>query len=238
MLKDIKARKALIFDASSIIAINMVGMLEVLKEMKLGFDGKFLITKSVYDEIIKIPSEIKKYELKALMIKKIVDDGVLEVVVDDAIEQKTNEILAYANSMLFLNNQNIKIIHRGEASCIALYDLLNIENENKAIVVDERTTRMLLENPKKLQQLIETKIHKKISVDEKKANYFLNKKINVIRSSEILVIAIEKNRIMLANGIELVDAVLYGVKSYGCSISDREIEELKEMEKRKAKSRK
>jgi hypothetical protein len=228
-LNDIKARKALIFDASSIITLNMLGMAELLRELKLGFDGKFLITKAVYDEIVRVPSEIKKYQLKALMVKKIVDEGVLDVVVDEVVEKSTNEILAYANSLLSVNGEKIKIIHRGEASCIALYELLSIENENKAVVIDERTTRMLLEKPYNLAKLIENKIHKKISIDDKIARYFSNKKINVIRSAEILLIGVEKQKVKLADGAKLIDAVLYGAKGYGCSISDKEIEEARKL---------
>lgn len=234
-LNEIKVNKVLVFDASSIIAINMAGMIEMLKELKLGFDGKFLISKDVYNEIIRIPAEIKKYELKAIIVNKIVEDGVLNIVDDPLLDKKTKEIVENSNMVFFADHENVKIIHKGEASCIALYELLNIENENKALVIDERTARLLLENPVAIAKLLERKVHRKINLNENIANSFLNKKVNIIRSSEIMLIGFLMKKTKL--GIEsekdilkqqkFLEALLYGVKAYGCSISDYEIEEAK-----------
>jgi len=227
-INEIRVNKVLIFDSSSIITLNMIGMFDLLKELKVGFDGKFLITKAVYNEIVNVPLEIKKYELRALMIKKAIESKILEVVNDPEIDKKTAEILEKSNSVLFTNHDRIRIIHRGEASFIALYDLLSIDNKNKALVIDERTTRMLLENPWNIGKLMESKMHKKISIDKNLAEFFVNKRENIIRSSELLFIGLEKKKIGLENGWQkLSEALLYGAKSYGCSISDFEIEEVK-----------
>jgi len=227
-LDNLKLTKALIFDSSSIITLNMIDMLDILKKLKIMFNGKFLITKEVYKEIINVPLGIKKYELRALIVKKAIEEGILDVVESNSIDKKTNEILEKANSLFSVNGESIRIIHRGEASCIALYLLLNIENKNKAMVIDERTTRMLLENPKNLHKLLESKLHREILMNKKIADEFVKENIRVIRSSELLYYAFIKNKIDLINGEKtILDALLYAAKAYGCSIAREEIERLK-----------
>lgn len=227
-LNEINCKKAIIFDSSTIITLNMIDMLGLLAKLKSKFNGEFLIPHDVYKEIVNVPIEIKKYELRALLVKKIILDGILEVVGDKKIEKNTSKVLYYANNLYSLEKNPIKIIHRGEASCIALYDELKIENKNKVIAMDERTTRMLLENPINLKKLLERKLHKEVEVKEEASRYFTKKNIRIIRSSEILYFGFIKNMINLINGKrKILDALLYGAKFYGCSISEKEINELK-----------
>ncbi|MEM1535181.1 MAG: hypothetical protein QW199_00635 [Candidatus Pacearchaeota archaeon] len=223
-IAEVQARKALIFDASSIITLNMIGMLELLKELKIGFDGKFLITRDVYNECVNVPIEIKKYELRALMIKKFVEERIIEVINDKELDKRTDQILNEINSIFHVNNEKIKIIHRGEASCIALYELLNLKD--KALVIDERTARMILENPESLAKLIEGKVHRKIYINQKIASQFKNKNFKIIRSSEILIIGFEKRKTGFEDNKEGLDALIYGAKAYGCSISEEEIAQI------------
>ncbi|MEM2932854.1 MAG: hypothetical protein QW622_01425 [Candidatus Pacearchaeota archaeon] len=220
-IDEIKANKALIFDSSSLITLNMLGMNDLLKELKVGFDGKFLITQDVYNECVNVPMEIKKYELRALMIKKLVEGRVLEVVGGQEIITKTQEILEKINSIVYTDHEKINLVHRGEASCIAVYELLKINN--KALVIDERTTRMILENPASVAELIANKVHKKIYIDNELATFFKSKRIKIIRSSEILFIGYEKKKTGFEEEREGLDALMYGAKAYGCSISDDEI---------------
>lgn len=222
---NINFKKALIFDSSSLITLNMINMLDILKKLKDIFNGEFLISEEVYKEIVTIPLGVKKYEIRALNLKKIIDEGIIKTIKNKEINILTDEILKKANNIFSVNNQNIKIIHKGEASCISLYNLLK---GKKAMVIDERTTRLLLEKPENLHLLLESKLHTKIKMNEKLAKEFLNMDIKILRSSELLYYALKKDKIDLKNGKKMIlDALLYASKAYGCSISDIEIEKLK-----------
>ena len=72
-------QKAIIFDASTLITFSMNGLFNELRELKKIFKGKFIITKDVKREIIDKPITIKRFELEALRLKKLLDDKVLEM---------------------------------------------------------------------------------------------------------------------------------------------------------------
>ena len=94
------------------------------------------------------------------------------------------------------------------------------------IVVDERTTRMLVEKPENLKELLERKTHTKIVLVKKDFQYF--KEFKIIRSAELMYVAWKKNLLGVKKG-EVLDALLYALKFKGCSISDEEISEIKRM---------
>lgn len=223
--------KAIIFDAGTIITLSMNGLLDVFRELKNQFNGKFLITEDVEYEIIKRPLKIKKFELGALRIKQLLDEKVLELpssvgVKDSIIQEKTHEFLDIANKTFFVKEKYIHLIDRGETSCLALSELLSKKGIENVISIDERTTRMLCEKPENLHKLLETKLHTKIRLKKENLAYF--SKFKFIRSSELVYIAYKKNLVNLKNE-NVLDALLYAVKYKGCSISRNEIEEMKRL---------
>ena len=62
-----------------------------------------------------------------------------------------------------------------------------------AIVVDEKTTRLLIEDPEKLAKNLSHRMHKKITIDNKNLNLFSEavKGIKLIRSTELVTVAFE-----------------------------------------------
>ena len=98
----------------------------------------------------------------------------------------------------------------------------NIEN---ILAIDERTTRMIIEKPENLKNLLEKKMHTRIKI--RKESFDLFKGFKIIRSTEIMYIAYKKGFIKIKDGNLVLDAVLYGLKFKGCSISHDEIEEIK-----------
>ena len=202
----------------------------ILSELKKKFNGKFIITKDVKYEVIDKPSLIKKFELGALRIKSLLDEKILELptainIPNEKVKEKCSEIMRKANNTFFARREFMHIIDRGEASCLALSLLLSEKRAENAIVVDERTTRMLSENPENLRKLFESKLHTKI---ELKGDFYYLKNINFIRSSELAYIAYKKGLIKL-KGENVLDALLYGTKYKGCAISRQEIEEAKRL---------
>lgn len=222
--------KILIFDSSSLINFVMNGLTELLAELRKKFSGKFLITRDVKYEIIDRPLNIKKFELSALKLSKLLDEKILELpysigIDEQVLKEKTRNILNKANNTFLARNEFIHLIDYGEASCLALSILASEKNIENVIVIDERTTRMLGELPENLRMLFESKLHTQVKLNR---DFSFLKNLRFIRSSELVYIAWKKNLIDLKNG-NVLDALLYAVKFRGCSISRQEIEEMKRL---------
>ena len=222
--------KYLIFDAGPIISLTMNGMLGVLEKLKQVFDGEFVITPKVKNEVLDRPMKIKKYKLEALQVKELIDKGVLKmstkIIPQNRLDRETKRILQIANGVLreSSSGQKIEIIHGGEAESLAFSNLCGVDN---VIVIDERTTRILIESPKSLEQMMEKKLHTPLDLNSKLLSE-LNR-FKFIRSAELLFIAYKKELIPLKKDRNLLDAILYGLKYKGTAISSQEIEELKGM---------
>jgi len=222
------AAKYIIFDSGPIINFAMNGILPILRKLRAGFGGEFLITKEVKQEIIDTPLNIKKYELEALQIKQLFDEGVIkhadltgEQV--DELRNKREEIMNTANTTFFSNGRPIHILERGECAALALSLILNQPN---VVAVDERTTRMLCENPENIRKLLQKKLHTNITANKKNYDFF--KRFKIIRSTELAYIAYKKGLVEIKDK-RTVEALLYALKYHGCSISEEEIEEVKRM---------
>lgn len=224
--------KAIIFDASTLISLSMNGLIEELKELKKIFNGKFIITYEVKTELIDNPITIKKFELEALRIKELLEEKIIELpeslnVNQEEISNITKGYLNLANTMFESKKEEIKLIHLGEASCLALSKILNEKGIKNLLSIDERTTRMLIEKPENLKELLERKLHEKIFF--KKDNFNNFKSFKVIRSAELIYFAHKKNLVKVKDGNLVLDALLYALKYKGCAISFEEIEEMKKL---------
>src|SRR3989344_5905127 len=214
--------KCLIFDSSTIISIVMNGLFEELKRLKESFDGKFIIPKEVEEEVVNRPLNILRFKLEALRVKSLINEKVLEfpeaigIKTSDVIK-KTKEVLNISNSTFFSSKENIKIIHSGEAACVALSKILNQKKIENVLAVDERTTRIIIEKPENIEKLLSKKLHTNIDSNRKNFDYF--KGIKVIRSTELMYIAYIKGLLEIKDK-KVLEAVLYALKLNGCSISD------------------
>ncbi len=222
-----KAKKALIFDSGSIITLALNDLLYILEPLKKAFGGEFYITESVKMEIVDRSIKSRKFMLEALMIKSLINKGILTVAHStNTMRKETKRILDIANHTFNTEEEWIRLIHEGETSCLALFNM--VDAEKKAIVVDERTLRMLCEAPQNLKKLLEKKLDKKIKPREENYNFFKNFK--VIRSSELAFIAYKKKIISLpAKSQDAIRAILYATKYKGCAISNHEIEIAKKL---------
>lgn len=224
--------KIIIFDSSTIINFTMNGLLDVLRNLRANFDGKFIITTQIKRETIDRPLTIKKFELGALRIQKLIDEKTLELpesigININELNNKTQETLKNINHIFSANNEFINIIHDGEASVVALSLLASKKNIDNIIAIDERTTRMLIEKPENLKKLLKRKLHQSVHIG--KMNIADLSKIKVIRSSELVYVAFKKQLVQLRDG-HVLDALLYATKFNGSSISDEEIEQIKKIQ--------
>ena len=221
--------KAIIFDASSLISLAMNGLLPELENLKKVFGGKFIITKDVEREAIERPIKIPRFALEGLRLRELFRKGVLELpsavgVNDEEINLETSRFENLANNIFSSNREKIELIHRGETSSLALSRILSERKIENVICIDERTTRMLVEKPENLKDLLERKMHVKVKLGKEEFRAF--KGFKIIRSTELMYVAWKKNLVRLKDGRKVLEALMWALKFKGCAISDDEIKEI------------
>jgi hypothetical protein len=230
--------KALVFDSSSIISITTNNLLNVLTNLKKHYNGDFLIGNEVLREIIDAPLKTRRFKLEAFQLANYISQGSFKLFKQD-LENKTNYLMTLANNIFQVDNHNIIIVQKAEVEALALTLAINAE----ALVIDERTTRLLIEDAIKLKTLLENKLHTKIMLNRANLNYFKKetKNVKVLRSSELMIIAYElglfkdyeiSRKLIHENfKMELLDGILWGLRLKGCAISTDEINELLRIER-------
>jgi hypothetical protein len=226
--------KALIFDSGPIISMAMNNLLWLLKKLKAEFKGDFYITPAVKEEVVDRPLNSKRFKYEAMQVMKELKEGTISVYNNEQLRNKTLDLLTMANNIFFVENNNMKIVQYAEMEVLAACILSN----SNAIVIDERTTRLLVENPDGIKNILENKLHSKVFVKKENLEKFsaLVKGIKVIRSLELVIIAYEKGFFneYIPNiknpGKNLLDGLLWGVKLNGCSVTADEIEKIIAME--------
>ncbi len=224
--------KYLIFDSGPLINFSMNCLLPLLEKLKQKTQIEFLITKEIKREIIDHPLTIKRFQLGALRLedlfkRKIIKYADISKHEVDELRRIREKLMQIANSTFRAGNKDLHLIDKGEAAALALSTILKQKTgEYAPLAVDERTTRMLCENPDKLKQLMEKKLH--TSIITKKQNYLNFQNFKIIRSTEIAYVAYKKGLTEL-KGPHILEAILYGLKLKGCSITDGEIEEMKRL---------
>ncbi len=219
--------RSLIFDSSTIISLAMNNMLGILKPLKKQFKGEFFIPQGVKEEIIDNALEIRRFKFEAIQIQNEIKLGSLKLYKSD-ISKELKELSYISNHIFYCNNNPLKMINAGELSALIIAKKLKAE----ALVIDERTTRFLVESPSELRRIFHKKLHKKIEVNGKNLKLFkeYTKDLKIIRSVELSVAAYQLGLFDKYLGYtedkELLDAVLWGLRLRGCSISTEEISEI------------
>ena len=217
--------KNIVFDTGGIITLATNDLLWTLEKLKNKYNGDFCIPHSVKYELVDKPLGIKKFKLEAIMVNQLILDGVLDV--HDPLN--VDELLELVNNIFSSKGKNIHILDRAEVEAMSLVLRLKAD----AYVVDERTMRMLIEDPKSLHKLLERKLHIKIQIDNKKVKEFrqIVKGVKIIRSSELMLIAYELglfNHLISKehDSSDLLDGLLWGLRLRGCGMSTDEINKI------------
>ena len=106
----------------------------------------------------------------------------------------------------------------------------------EAMVMDERTMRLFIENNKEMKALLERRFNKAVSVDAEKMKQFSKEfaGVKIIRSIELIGVAYKMGLLDSyvpgqKNGREtLVEAVLWAAKYNGSAVTEHEVEEIKD----------
>ncbi len=223
--------KTILLDAGPIISLTTNNLLWLIEKLK----ANFAITEGVKRELIDRPLGTRRFKFEALQVQSLVEKKTISVIKDDAVVKKSQELLNTANSILSAHGENIKIVQVGEMETLAAAILYKAD----AIIVDERITRTLLENPKGLKTLMEKRLHMQLKLNDAALHSFeeATRHITLIRSIELVTIAYEQGLldkfvVNIPNARrELLESILWGVKLNGCSVTDDEIYQIVKSEK-------
>ena len=97
-----KMKRAIIFDAGSLISLSMAGLINELIKLKENFNGQFLITEQVKFELVDKPIKIKRFELEALRIQELLNKKILEMPDSLGIDNKIIENFILGFSLYIL----------------------------------------------------------------------------------------------------------------------------------------
>jgi len=217
-------RRKVVCDSSSLISLSMNCMLPLIVELSESAD--FMITKTVYDEIITNPRRSGHHMMGPLQFSALIKNGILQV--EQANQSMVSDILSLSNRTYYTHHAPLEIIQRGEAEALAL------ASNSGILLVDERTLRFLIEAPKQLRDLLQFRTHHGVSMDESMRRAFQRycEGIKIIRSSEIVAVAYEKGileKYFLGEAREVLATCLWSLKSKGCSLSTEDVEEYLKM---------
>ncbi len=185
---------------------------------------KIFVTPTVYNEVVVNPMNSKRYALESLRIKKLFSEHAIEIKEPD--DEVTRTILNCCNSVFESRHVPLNVIHRGEAEVMALAKEIKAD----AILVDERTTRLFIEDPVQLKGVLTGRINREIHVNNsqlKKLSILLPD-VPILRSAEVAAVAYERgilDKYLYPEKNKVLEAVLYSLKFSGCSISWDEIKD-------------
>jgi len=216
--------KEILCDSGVLISLTAACLDNMLYYFSEHHHIKFVIPPSVEYETVTRPiqSNLRKHLFSAIRIKDAIDDGVV-VVVDAKVESETRALMNSANNLFYIKGAPLRLIQYGESEMLALGRELGIDY----ILIDERTTRLLIEAPFKLKQHLESEFQVNVMVNKTHFRELASgiSSFKVMRSSELAMIAYEKGYFKSFEKMQkgALEAALYKMKFSGCSISFDEI---------------
>lgn len=215
----------IVLDSGILIGFSQTCFLPLMPEIKKNI-GDLIITNGVKYECVDRVRNNMKFKLSSLRIEEYINEFVFTVINGSKeLNEKTNRILNLSNSIFSINNNPLHLVDFGEAECLALLGLTNAN----CLAIDERTTRMLVEYPEGLLEVLKRKYrNKKIIFNAEKYQKFKEEigDVSVIRSVDLFSYAYESKIIpayMLNK--EYLKSALYSLKFNGCAVSFEEIDE-------------
>ncbi|MBR9681339.1 MAG: hypothetical protein GOV00_00910 [Candidatus Altiarchaeota archaeon] len=209
----------IVCDASSIITLSSNCLLWLLKRFE---NIEFVIPPYVKKESVDVPLKGKRHGFDAMRNGNSIGNGLTILESDAALR---DNLLNLSNSVFVSKNRSFKIVHRGEIDMIAVAK----KHQINTLLVDEKNTRLLIEDRVRLKNLMERRTHRKIEIN-KEVEERLAKELDglfVLRSSELVAEAVKRNIIDWPySKRQLLRNALYALKFKGCAITEGEIVEL------------
>ncbi len=217
--------KRIVLDSSALISLSESCVASCLKFLKEKNSIEFLAPQRVYDECVTRPLGIKQYGFSALRIKRLFLEGIVKITEVDGKEVEL--FLNAANNIYRVDGKPLELIQRGEAECVVLM------KKADCLVIDEKTLRLLVESPKKMEELLKSEYGKIVGVD---GNYLvkmqqMTRGIKILRSAEILTIA-TKQKYFASYMQDETEAGRFGIfalRGFGCSLTKEELIEFENL---------
>src|SRR3989338_10278238 len=152
--------KALFFDAGPVITLVISRLSWILPLLKKKFGGEFYITPAVYYELVERPLLVKRFKFEALQVLKMIKDETL-VIYEDVPQKKVDQLISLANNTFSIKGKSLDIIQEGEMESLASA----LESNASAVVMDERTLRLFIENKDAMQHLLGHRFNAEISIN-------------------------------------------------------------------------
>jgi predicted nucleic acid-binding protein len=213
-----------VIDSGTMITLSSTCLMNIFRSFIRENKIELVVSDAVADESVWRPISNKRFALNAARIKNAFNEELIKVIHSNSeIESLQNKILSIANNCFFSDRGPLTIIQRGEAEALALAKIYDA----KALFVDERTTRSLIENPVRLKQVLEKRQSLTITSNKEKISEFrqLFPNLKIFRSVDIIAFAFEQNLFdhELDHGKLELEAALYAAKFAGCAVSEKEI---------------
>ena len=220
--------KTVVCDSSSLISLSQTCTANVVEFLRKKTGVRFVAPPSVYAESVAKPSGITKFAASALRIKRLF--GQKSISIDGAdIALDTQRILEAGNRLFSVGGRPLELLHLGESECLALAK----KTPGARLLVDEKTLRMLLEAPDKMQAILQTEYRERLAADPARMRAWksLCADIPLIRSTEVLSVAYEKGYYndYGTDASAAWQAGLAALKNAGCSVTFKEMDEYRRL---------
>ncbi len=218
--------KKIVVDSSSLITISDSCIMKIVRHVSEREKISFIIPESVYVESVENPLHIKKYELNAIRIRDAVDEGYLSVAKSTAATREwMDRLSAITATLKNAGGRQLRLLQWGESETLGLLK----ETGANILMIDERTTRLLIEDPAALTGILSKRHGTQVGLDREKMKWFSANfsGTNVIRSVELIALAYEDGSMdsELHKSRQALEAALYAAKFSGCAVSEAEIQE-------------
>lgn len=213
---------AIFFDSSTLISLATTCNLHWLQQLKKAYGGEFYITQTVKAETIERGLNSLRFKYEAIRLKSLLESGVLKIYDENSISNEINNLMSLINNTYLIDGRPLNIVQIGEITALAGC----LKEKADALAVDERTTRLVVENPAALQELFSKKLHTKVYVSKENLRSWedlVSEKLTIIRSAELAMVAWKKN-LLFEKSTNALAGILWALKFAGCAISENEID--------------
>ena len=210
--------KAVSCDSSSIITLSTNCLLWLLEK----FEADFLVAPYVMKEIVENPLNTKRYGFEAMRNGLAIGKSLK---VEKSDPELRDKIIRLSNMIYMHKGRAIEIIQNGEADAVSLA----INKGINTLLVDEKNTRLLIEDKEVLRRVVEKRTHKHMEINEDAASELekILDGLKIIRSSEVVAVAIKRGMLDWPySKKDLTKNALTSLKYSGCAISSAEILEI------------
>jgi len=208
----------IVFDTGPLISLSNTCLLEALNYLP----SELYITPTVYREVYVHPRRKRIYAWSAERIGELIGRKIFVHTLSAADLSTVEHLDRVLNSVFYSSRGPIRILQRGELEAVVLAQRLD-----KILAMDERTLRLIIEDPEQLRARLARKLHGWVKVNKERLERAreLIRDIFVVRSVDIVAYAYEKGFLHdKKDPVAALRAALYALKYNGCAVSEEEIE--------------